>query len=125
MKKNRNTVAKTQIYSVLEASEAALSHSEILTAVDGLCDRVTVYRILDRLLEEGLIHKVVNMDGIHKFAACHNCADHPHHNHIHFSCERCKTVTCLEDVEPVFNLPEKYRMHQVNFTVSGLCAQCS
>lgn len=125
MKKNRNTVAKTQIYSVLKASKAALSHSEILTAVDGLCDRVTVYRILDRLLEEGLIHKVVNMDGIHKFAACHNCTDHPHHNHIHFSCERCKTVTCLEDVEPVFNLPEKYRMHQVNFTVSGLCAQCS
>lgn len=125
MGKNRNTVAKTEIWRILKTSDTALSHAEILAAVDGLCDRVTVYRVLDRLQEEGSIHKVVNMDGIHKFAACHNCSEHHHHNHIHFSCERCKTVTCLENVEPVFNLPEKYRLHQVNFTVSGLCAKCS
>lgn len=125
MGKNRNTVAKTEIWRILKTSDTALSHAEILAAVDGLCDRVTVYRVLDRLQEEGSIHKVVNMDGIHKFAACHNCSEYHHHNHIHFSCERCKTVTCLENVEPVFSLPEKYRLHQVNFTVSGLCAKCS
>lgn len=122
---SRNTVAKTEILNLVSGSEKALSHTEIQAALHNLCDRVTIYRVLDRLTEEGLIHRIVNIDGVIKYAGCQHCHTEHHHNHIHFSCEKCKSVTCLDDVEPTFSLPVNYKVYTVNFTVSGLCPQCS
>ena len=124
MKKSRNTVAKTKILNLLNQSETALSHSEIQQTLDGLCDRVTIYRVLNRLTEENLIHKIVNTDGGVKYAGCHNCSEKHYHNHIHFSCQQCNSVTCLQDVEPLFTLPKQYKINEVNFMVSGICPQC-
>lgn len=126
MKQSRNTIAKTEIFNLISRSEVALSHSEIQKSLDGLCDRVTIYRVLERLVEEGLIHKVATIEGVVKYAECHTCStEEHHHNHIHFSCEQCHTVTCIENVEPVFQIPEKYKVRNVNFTLSGVCPECS
>lgn len=115
MKQVRNTTAKTEILDLISQSEVALSHSEIQSSLDGLCDRVTIYRVLDRLVEEDLVHKVVNIDGGVKYASCHHCETVHHHNHIHFSCEQCHSVTCLDDIEPSFKLPEKYKISASKF----------
>lgn len=125
MKSARTTAAKTRIQELIISSSVALSHSEIQDVLDGLCDRVTIYRVLDRLMEEGVIHKIINVDGVVKYAGCHSCSTKHNHNHIHFSCQKCKTVTCLDDVEPSFMLPKNYKVRELNFTVSGLCPQCS
>jgi Fur family transcriptional regulator, ferric uptake regulator len=128
MKATRNTNSKFEIQNLITNSTVALSHTEIQTATKGLCDRVTIYRVLDRLVEEGQIHKIINVDGVVKYANCHSCTDHTHthaHAHVHFSCQKCKSVTCLTDVEPTFKLPKKYKISEMNFTLSGLCPQCS
>lgn len=125
MKQKRNTKAKTEILSLINDSKVALSHSEINNSLNGLCDRVTFYRILDRLTEEGLIHKIVNFDGVIKYAACHNCETVHQHNHVHFSCEKCKKVICIENVFPKVQLPEKFITHDYNFIISGICDNCS
>jgi Fur family ferric uptake transcriptional regulator len=125
MKTARNTTAKTEIQELIASSSVALSHSEIQRSLEGLCDRVTIYRVLERLLEEGFIHKIVNVDGVVKYAGCHSCSAKHSHNHIHFSCQKCKSVTCLDDVEPSFKLPKNYKVSEMNFTLSGLCPQCS
>jgi Fur family ferric uptake transcriptional regulator len=127
LKVTRNTIAKTEIQRLVEDSTVALSHAEIQTALNGLCDRVTIYRVLDRLVEDGNIHKIVNVDGVVRYAGCQTCDEGHghHHNHVHFSCIQCKSVTCLDDVIPEFKLPRKYKVKEVNFTVSGLCPACS
>lgn len=125
MKQKRNTVAKERILGVITNSASALSHAEIQDQLDGLCDRVTIYRVLDRLMAEDLVHKVVTLEGVAKYAACHSCTSTHSHNHVHFSCDNCKSVTCVDSVQPAFVLPEKYTVFQVNFTVSGLCPQCN
>ncbi|WCM40916.1 transcriptional repressor [Flavobacterium sp. CBA20B-1] len=125
MKKSRNTIAKTKILELITDSKKALAHSEIHQMLEDFCDRVTIYRVLDRLIEEGLIHKVVTIYGMIKYAACHGCSSSKHHhNHIHFSCEECHSVTCIDDVEPLFNLPKEYKVYKVNFALSGICPEC-
>ena len=124
-KTTRNTAAKTAVLEVFEKSKTALSHTEIHKQLNDLCDRVTIYRVLDRLVEEGAVHRIVNVDGVIKYAECHDCEKQHHHNHVHFSCEKCKSVTCLEDVEPTFKLPQEYKIKEVNFTLSGLCPKSS
>ncbi len=124
MKQTRNTIAKSKIISMLQASEVALSHAEIESAIDIEVNRVTIYRILERLIEAGTIHKVVNTDGAMKFAICHHCSVTHQHNHVHFSCVDCKEVTCLEDVIPSFKLSRQYEVIDANFMLSGRCPAC-
>lgn len=126
MKNTRNTTAKSAILELIKNSEVALSHSEIQKLNTELCDRVTIYRILDRLVAEDVIHKIATSDGTIKYASCHHNHDTHHHthNHIHFSCEKCQSVTCLENVVPSFKLPENYLLKEVNFTLTGLCPNC-
>ena len=124
MKKTRNTNAKAVILDLLTKSDVALSPIEIQTLTNGICDRVTIYRVLDRLIKEDLIHKAVNLEGTIKYASCSHLHDNHSHNHVHFSCQKCNLVTCLDNVEPSFTLPENYQIKEVNFTLTGLCPNC-
>jgi Fur family transcriptional regulator, ferric uptake regulator len=124
MKQVRTTNAKSSILELINSSKVALSQLEIQRIVNNLCDRVTIYRILDRLVLEDQIHRIVNLDGIVKYANCGNCSEKHHHNHLHFSCENCKSVTCLENIVPQFNLPIEYELREINFMVSGICPEC-
>lgn len=121
---SKNTVAKTAIQALLNGAQVALSQAEIQLAINNMCDRVTTYRVLDRLVTEGVLHKIINTDGVIKYAVCHTCTAKHVHNHIHFSCNSCKAVTCLVGVIPSYNIPKKYLVTDVNFTVSGICPNC-
>ena len=50
-KKTRNTTAKQEILKLIANASQALSHVEIQQQLNNLCDRVTIYRLLSRLLE--------------------------------------------------------------------------
>jgi Fur family ferric uptake transcriptional regulator len=125
MKKYRNTHINDEILNLLRSELSALSHFEIQEKISK-CDRVTIYRVLGRLEERGLIHKIVTIDGTTKYAACHHSHEEISHidNHVHFSCEKCKFVFCLHDVIPKLNMPINYIISQYNFTLSGICDKC-
>ena len=125
MKISRNTTAKTAVLEILTQSKTALSHTEIQKQIGTLCDRVTIYRILDRLLNDDLIHKTINLDGTIKYVKCRHAHPVQIHNHAHFSCQKCHEVTCLESVKPSYLIPHNYKVHDLNFTLSGLCPNCS
>ena len=124
-KKPRNTLAKQAILDLISTSENALSHIEIQQKLNNLCDRVTIYRVLGRLVEEQKIHKIVNVDGVINYATCHSCTNIHYHNHVHFSCEKCKAITCLDENEITFSLPPNYLFKESFFTVSGVCPACN
>jgi len=126
MKNSRNTASKLAVLDLLEKSTNALNHKEILSALNGACDRVTVYRILDRLIADDIIHKFVDMNGVAHYAMCNTCDNHNHqHNHVHFTCTSCDSVVCLDDVEPKISIPKGYKVEDASFTLSGLCPACS
>lgn len=126
IKRERNSVTKTHILSILEEKKQALAHKDIQLLLENSVDRVTIYRALDRLVDEGKIHKVTGIEGIIQYAICHNCkTDHHHHNHIHFHCVVCETISCIEQVEPKFKLPTAYTVKEVQCMVSGVCPNCN
>jgi Fur family ferric uptake transcriptional regulator len=126
MKTSRNTTAKTTILKMITQSSVALSQIEIQNSLNDICDRVTIYRVLDRLVNEDMIHKIVTIDGTTKYASCHHSHENEHHihNHLHFSCEKCLSVTCLDTVKPIYIIADNYLVKEVNFTLSGLCPNC-
>ena len=127
MSNTRNTKAKQAVLAELEKSPYALSQPDIFDRLKGTCDRVTVYRILDRLVGENRIHKVVNVDGIINYALCNDCdsAELHSHDHLHFSCTQCKHIECLEEQQIIIDLPKDYQIKEIFLTISGVCPRCS
>lgn len=121
----RLTEPRLRVLSLLLGAPSALSHNEIeegLTAEQPF-DRVTLYRVLDWLVEYRLAHKIAGDDRVWRFNAEIESA--PHH-HAHFKCARCHKVFCLEDVHPALkiDLPSGYLPEEIEVTVKGVCANC-
>ena len=84
----------------------------------------TVYRALDFLMNEGLVHRI---ESLNAFVGC----DHPddsHHSHF-LICNQCRTVTEL-DAAPVRQLLQKeaseagFQLARQTIEVQGLCQNC-
>ena len=87
-------------------------------------NRATLYHILNRFREDGIVHRIIGIDGKHYFALCSNCEDEKHkHDHIHFQCTECNKVECLKN-ELNITLPFGYAFKDFNGVVSGVCDDC-
>jgi Fur family ferric uptake transcriptional regulator len=122
--KRRNTATKEAVLTSLRQADSALSHDMIRESISSTADRTTIYRILNRFCDDGLIHRIVADDGKQYFAICSSCERDDHnHDHFHFRCLNCEKVECLEN-EVSVNLPVGYRATNFNGVVSGYCQEC-
>lgn len=126
--KKRNLRATSQRLDLLlelEKYKSAMPYSAIQKKLDAM-DRVTLYRTLETLTEQGVIHKAFQENNEVFYAVCgEKCSNEVHHHdHIHFKCVKCEVVTC-ENINNSINvsLPE-YEIHKISINVSGVCARC-
>ncbi|AXY21878.1 MULTISPECIES: Fur family transcriptional regulator [Komagataeibacter] len=93
----------------------------------------TVYRALDFLLEQGLIHKIERLSA---FVGCRHMLESGHacHGHVHAAqfliCSQCGRVTELDDPHIVRALLEVTRargfsVRQTTIEAEGICAACA
>ncbi len=123
---DRVTAARVSALGVLIASRRALSHTDIEQSMSraGAVDRVTLYRVLDWLVEKGLAHRIAGADRAWRYSI----ASTAHSDHAHFQCNHCGKVLCLEQLAKpevrLPRLPSGYRTERVEMTVQGRCAEC-
>jgi Fur family transcriptional regulator, ferric uptake regulator len=121
----RVTLARVQVLALLLREEQALTHHQIESKLRRVCgtDRVTIYRVLEWLIQNGLVNRVAVGDRAWRFDAI---ASDQNHTHAHFRCGACGTVTCLDEVRepPKVTLPVGYSSSAVELTIKGLCAVC-
>ncbi len=126
--KLKTTPIRERVLQIMKNAQYALTHQEIEELLEEHVDRVTLYRTLNTFVEKGIIHKVLDEKGASVFAICKdNCADHHHHvdQHLHFFCSNCQKTYCLHDVKvPIFNLPNGFKINQVDVKVTGVCQNC-
>jgi len=130
--RERPTAARLAVLDILLATPTALSHADISAAAREVgveLDRVTLYRVLDWLVEKGLAHKIAGEDRIWRFNATardeHDQAGF--HEHAHFQCSRCGRLYCLDDLHSVFafTLSPGFRCQHAELTLSGTCSDCT
>lgn len=123
--KRRNTPTKEAVLSVLTSTTKAMSQDAIEQKIDIEIDRATIYRVLNRFCEDGMLHRIVADDGKQYFALCVKCDEQkaPLH-HFHFRCISCQTIECLP--APVhFSIPAEYSVNSVNCVLTGICKDCA
>lgn len=87
-------------------------------------NKTTVYRILDKLEDDGLLHSFLGKNGHKWYAKCHDCsADHHQDIHPHFQCVHCGKVDCLDVNVHIPEIPKrKVAISQI--LLQGTCEAC-
>ena len=101
-------IRKTESVEILlnefQDTETALSTVELITRLGKFMNKTTIYRILDKLEDDGILHSFIGFDGVKRFARCKSCSKSNHSDvHPHFQCISCGKSECL-DIE--VNIPE-------------------
>lgn len=123
----RVTPARLNVLAVLRAARRGLSHHEVeqALAASGPMDRVTLYRVLNWLVAQGLAQKVADEHRTFRFSAP-AAGERPHGAHPHFVCDDCGKVFCLDDAALALpKLPSGFAGTEVEFSVHGHCAACN
>lgn len=119
----RATPARIRVLQLLRATPGALSHHEIEQALgESTLDRVTLYRVLDWLVENGLAHKSADAQRVFRFSVA---AESEHAKHVHFRCDSCGRVFCLDQAPPSPpTMPDGFSLSRADFDLRGCCANC-
>ena len=123
----RATPNRESVLSILLAAPTALNHHAIEEAAKqrGLSlDRVTLYRTLDWLVDQGIAHRIPSVNRAWYFSAVAEPAPHPH---AHFHCKKCEQIFCLESVQatPTTNLPKDFQLEETDLSLQGQCVSCT
>jgi len=123
----RLTMQRKKVLEIINQHEQPLGAYEILQKMDNSKRAVappTVYRALDFLLEQGLIHR---LETLHAFVGCH----HPEHHHTgqFLICNQCGQVEELEDNAIADSLSDAaaalgFETEQRVVELTGQCASC-
>ena len=121
-------IRKTESVEILlnefQDTETALSTVELITRLGKFMNKTTIYRILEKLEDDGILHSFIGFDGVKRFARCKSCSKSNHSDvHPHFQCISCGKSECL-DIE--VKIPEMSN-REVLFSqllIKGKCDLC-
>ncbi len=128
MPKAKRSPARGPIYGALRSAEGPMTAYQVLDAVraHGITAPPTVYRTLNRLVEEGLAHRV---ESINAYVACAHTHHHSDEAVIFAICENCGAVEEIDDSEAIAQLrrsaeKSSFAVQRVAVEVMGLCGPC-
>lgn len=122
----RNTRQKTIVLETLMNMYTHPTIQQLYQEVlkkDSTIGQATVYRNVNKLLEEGKIRKVPTNDNMEHYDG--NCAIH-----YHFHCNRCHKISDLyeDEYQKIIGKIEKeysVRIEDASFLFEGICEVCN
>jgi Fur family ferric uptake transcriptional regulator len=121
-------IRKTQSLEVLlnqfKKKSKALSTVELIKRLDKKLNKTTIYRVLDKLEDDGVLHSFVGINGIKWYAKCNNCTKAMHTDiHPHFQCLSCGKVDCLDMHMHIPTIPNREVIFS-QLLIQGKCETC-
>ena len=125
----RATPARVAVLDAVLRADAPLTHAELTTKLEGNgWDAATIYRNLVAITEAGLIMRSDHGDRRWRFER-RPADDATVHQHPHFLCTDCGTVSCLPKVEIELSqsaaLPRSALAGAFEVQLHGLCDSCA
>jgi Fe2+ or Zn2+ uptake regulation protein len=116
------TTRRVMVLEAVARAEGAVSAPELLSVLSGNMNKVTLYRILDLLVEHGVLARHTGPE-----RAAHYCLGR---GHGHFHCTRCGRCICLRLADAHLErlagpeLAGLGRVDDVELRVEGVCRDC-
>lgn len=121
----RKTRSVAIVLDEFNTVDYALSTVKLVNSLQSSLNKSTIYRILDKLEDDGVLHSVMGKDGIKRYAKCKNCSKSVHiDNHPHFQCSICGIINCININVDIPNIPQ-YKIDTIQLLIQGECNQCN
>ncbi len=105
-------------------SNEAISAVSLVERLKSTMNKTTVYRILDRLEKNKLLHKFICKDGLSWYAIKENDSlSDDSKLHPHFQCSDCGITKCLDQELSVPFVPN-YKIDSAELLLIGQCENC-
>jgi len=111
--------------NAFEQSKSAMSAQELVERFNHQMNKSTVYRILERLENEGMLHSFAGKGGLRWYAVSDNSSRSTHlDTHPHFQCTDCGKTECLNIN---ISIPEisNYNVESASLLLTGKCRDCA
>jgi Fur family transcriptional regulator, ferric uptake regulator len=124
--KLKRTEPRRMVLEFLLKAPQPQTADEIVSAIGKAGpNRVTVYRILESIVEAGIVHKAFVAEGSQHFEMADKCSEHQ--CHPHFVCTDCGRTSCMHDVSVSMatSAPAGFVIHRQQVRLQGLCPECN
>jgi Fur family ferric uptake transcriptional regulator len=125
----RATSSTIATLNCLESAEQALSHEDLYQQLDEQTpDRVTLYRILERLMQAGLVQRYTDSARVQRFALSQRSSVGV------FECDNCHNVIPIEQDPALETAIEMVKKHltchgmaerEITLSSHGICSDCN
>lgn len=120
----RKTKSTEFLLDEFQKSSGAISAVDLVKRLSSKMNKTTIYRILERLEDDGVVHSFLALNGIKWYAKCNGCSKSEHVDvHPHFECLECGKVDCLSVEISIPNLPNRSIVSS-QVLIQGKCESC-
>jgi len=120
----RQTKSVKTILGLFDQNAKAFSSVDLIEKFKDQMNKTTVYRILERLEDDGKLHSFKGEDGLQWYAKCKGCTPEHHSDiHPHFQCSDCGKTECL-DVDITIPKVSNHSIEKAEFLLVGTCEDC-
>ncbi|MBC6997010.1 transcriptional repressor [Cytophaga sp. FL35] len=121
----RNTKSVQLVTEFFNSTKEAIGVVDLVEKFSEQMNKSTIYRILDRLEDEGKVHAFLGVNGLKHYAKCKDCSHTEHVDvHPHFQCTTCGKVECVSYEISIPKLPNK-NIAQAQLLLTGTCERCT
>ncbi len=120
----RHTKSVKSLIQAFNESENAISVAVLLKRFKEDMNKTTVYRILDRMEESGVLHSFIGKDGDRWYSKyTENTSASSTISHPHFQCDSCGKSECLTLDINIPPLPN-HKVDSASLLLIGQCQDC-
>jgi len=120
----RKTKSIDTLLSEFENKSGAISATALIKSLHSKLNKTTVYRVLDKLEDDGVLHSFLDKNGQKCYAQCKGCTKSAHiDGHPHFQCFECEKIDCLP-LDVYIPVIPKREIKTYQILIQGKCEAC-
>jgi Fur family ferric uptake transcriptional regulator len=120
----RKTKSVNILLDEFEKQATAISAIVLIERLHLKMNKTTIYRVLEKLEDDGFLHSFLGKNGHKWYAKCSGCSSTKHHDvHPHFQCSDCGKVECLSTDILIPTIPNR-TVNVSQILLQGTCEDC-
>ena len=125
-KEEYKTKQKDLIMKNIKKQEKAFKVQDIYESLKGKVGLTTIYRLIDKLVLDGVLNKTIGENNITYYQYLEKCN---HENHFFLKCEKCGNIShvdcdCISELMNHILLEHNFKTNREHIIINGLCSSC-
>ncbi len=121
-----NTKQKDIILDIIKKQKSEFTIKDIYSKLNNNVGLTTIYRLVDKLVLEGIISKTIGTDNITYYQYLEKCAKE---NHFYLKCDKCGKLIhvdckCINDLTNHILTKHNFKSNKEHIIISGICKSC-